>query len=148
MSTEADLREYIKRLEAENESMRRKWDMDSPTIGEILSQFFTLTKTINRNGEETFCVVSNPNAYSLKGEDYKYLRDVGIREDPDVDERIETARAEAVDSGYPEVNKILDEYYNKIEDTKALTMNEYNDIARDEYNRVYDEEGNLRQGSK
>jgi hypothetical protein len=133
MPTIEDLQEYIKRLEAENESMRRKWDTDSPTIGEIMGKFFTLTKTINRKGEETFCVVSNPNAYSLKMGDYNYLRDIGIPEDPEVDERIETARAEAVDTGYPEVNKILDEYYNKIEDTKALTMNEYNDIARAEY---------------
>lgn len=106
--------EYVKQIEAENEMLRRKIEMN-PTLADILKRYFCLYKETNRQGLTSYGLMLTPMAKAnfLHEEDYKYLKSVGIYEEEVID-AVEFEKNVTVTNDDPLVNEILDEFYKNV----------------------------------
>lgn len=106
--------EYVKSLEKENETLRNRIEMN-PTLADILKRYFNICKEVNRNGEVSYGLVLTPMAQSkfLREDDYNYLKNIGV--DEEVIENVSNFESNVtVTNDNEEVNKLLDEWYEKI----------------------------------
>jgi hypothetical protein len=100
--------EYVKRLEEENEMLRRKIDVN-PVLRELLGKYFRLKKEVNRSGEADYAL--DVSTRKLNKEDYEYLTSVGI---PDNELTVEEFTNAFIVGTDDDVKKILDEYYKSV----------------------------------
>jgi hypothetical protein len=106
--------DYVKQLEAENEMLRRKIEMN-PTLADIMKRYFCLSKETNRRGEVSYGLQLTSIAASnfLHEKDYEYLKSVGIHEE-EVMIDVEFDKNVTVTNDDKLVNEILDDYYKSI----------------------------------